>query len=307
MNSQINAFNPYYYYFITSISQLGRSTIIPNPALEPIRKNKTYFGSDFLISEPQFAHHLLLGAKTSFNTIKNMISYDQLVNAFPVNYYTYINSEELIKYQSINGHLKYFSTSEPRVGSGVDFTKNIYTSDEKNKEKEDVYLWKLPTNLMNAHVSLSWPQDARFSMLNNAAVKLFVHHRNGFEYKKDGSYRYLNYTSSFNDDYEIDRLESFSTVSLRMDKGFFLDEDRLFANVYVLVSNLFNRANEVSVYSTTGEPDDDGFLDDEVNQNFILSQPDPGAFKDQYKAIVQNPYNYGLARQIKLGIQIQLK
>lgn len=74
-----------------------------------------------------------------------------------------------------------------------------------------------------------------------------------------------------------------------------------------MVSNLFNRANEVSVYSTTGEPDDDGFLDDEVNQNFILSQPDPGAFKDQYKAIVQNPYNYGLARQIKLGIQIQLK
>lgn len=83
--------------------------------------------------------------------------------------------------------------------------------------------------------------------------------------------------------------------------------DKLFVNGYVFISNLFNRINHEKVYPSTGEPDDDGFLESIESQDFISSQLNEDAFRDQYKAALENPYNFGLARQIKFGIQFVIR
>lgn len=76
-------------------------------------------------------------------------------------------------------------------------------------------------------------------------------------------------------------------------------------NVYVQVLNLLDAMNIIGVYASTGNPDDDGFLEAAQWQNFITSQIDEQSFRDLYWAkLASNPNNYALPRRIRLGIQL---
>ena len=75
-----------------------------------------------------------------------------------------------------------------------------------------------------------------------------------------------------------------------------------YLNVYFQILNLLNTANVVSVYSKTGNPDDDGFLADANNLSGINAQTNVTAYRDQYGIKVNNPDNYSTPRQIRLGI-----
>lgn len=70
-------------------------------------------------------------------------------------------------------------------------------------------------------------------------------------------------------------------------------------NVFLLVTNLFNTRNIINVYRFTGSPDNDGFLALLTDR----SQVDPDAYRDLYTLWVQNPFNFGLPRQIRLGVR----
>ena len=61
-----------------------------------------------------------------------------------------------------------------------------------------------------------------------------------------------------------------------------LDNKRnLGLNVYLQVQNLLNTQNVRSVYRATGNPDDDGYLNDASAQT-IEAQNDPQSFRDLY-------------------------
>ena len=85
-----------------------------------------------------------------------------------------------------------------------------------------------------------------------------------------------------------------------------MSEDRdLRMDVYMLVENLFNAANVMSVYRYTGNPDDDGYLSSTTGQDDALENAlDPMAFYDQYSLKVNNPNNYARPRLIKLGMKV---
>lgn len=70
-------------------------------------------------------------------------------------------------------------------------------------------------------------------------------------------------------------------------------------NVFLLVTNLFNTRNIINVYRFTGSPDNDGFLALLTDR----SQVDPDAFRDLYTLRIENPFNFGLPRQIRLGVR----
>ena len=75
-------------------------------------------------------------------------------------------------------------------------------------------------------------------------------------------------------------------------------------NIYLLVNNVFNTRNIVNVYRATGTPDDDGFLDAAVAQTTIETQIDEAAYRNMYNYKVNNPFNLGIPRTIRLGLRV---
>ena len=75
-------------------------------------------------------------------------------------------------------------------------------------------------------------------------------------------------------------------------------------NVYLQVQNLLNTQNVRSVYRATGNPDDDGYLNDASAQTNIEAQNDPQSFRDLYMMKINSPFNYSLPRMARLGIEI---
>ena len=72
-------------------------------------------------------------------------------------------------------------------------------------------------------------------------------------------------------------------------------------NIYLRIDNLLNTRNVQSVYDYTGSADDDGFLTSAQGQQAISEALSQQAFRDQYRAKVTNPFNYGRPRIIRLG------
>ena len=100
------------------------------------------------------------------------------------------------------------------------------------------------------------------------------------------------------------------TVDMNFDKNFSLafggEGDKKKAanlNVYFWVTNLLNTQNVTSVYRFTGTPDDDGYLAAAQYQNVINTQNSPTSFRNYYSMFVNNPYNLGSPRQIRLGVR----
>lgn len=75
-------------------------------------------------------------------------------------------------------------------------------------------------------------------------------------------------------------------------------------NVYLWVLNALDTRNINSVYRFTGNPDDDGYLAAAQYQPQIASQNDPASFRNYYAMFVDNPFNLGLPRQIRLGVKL---
>ena len=74
-------------------------------------------------------------------------------------------------------------------------------------------------------------------------------------------------------------------------------------NVYVWVGNLLNTRNINSVYRFTGIASDDGYLAAAQYQPLINSQTDPESYKNYYSMYVNNPFNLGLPRTVRLGVK----
>ncbi len=74
-------------------------------------------------------------------------------------------------------------------------------------------------------------------------------------------------------------------------------------NIYLLVTNVFNTRMVTGVYRATGSPDDDGYLAAAQYQSNINAQNDPQSFRDLYALKVDNPYNFGAPRTIRLGVR----
>ena len=75
-------------------------------------------------------------------------------------------------------------------------------------------------------------------------------------------------------------------------------------NIYLLVTNLFNTLNITDVYRATGNAGDDGYLNAARFQTSISTQNNEEAFRYYYALKANDPYNFGIPRQIRLGIKL---
>jgi hypothetical protein len=118
-----------------------------------------------------------------------------------------------------------------------------------------------------------------------------------------------NLSAGLNGTLNGSRLPWANRLDIQLDRTFnveFGKEDKkktTFLNVYIRVTNLFNRFNVLSVYRATGNWDDDGYLAAAANQTSIQNQLDEQAFRDYYTMKIQNPFNISSPRTIRLGVK----
>ena len=98
-------------------------------------------------------------------------------------------------------------------------------------------------------------------------------------------------------------------VDMRIDKSFDLkygkeNSKSAELNVYLLIQNLLDNENIISVYRATGNPDDDGYLTAPEAQAAIASKNSTQAFIDQYRIKVDNPDNYSIPIRARLGLAL---
>jgi hypothetical protein len=99
-------------------------------------------------------------------------------------------------------------------------------------------------------------------------------------------------------------------LDLRVDKTFSISKNPnnpLDINVYLRIQNLLDTRNVAGVYSATGSPDDDGYLQSSFGQgtleNIRISRGEAAvaAYQQSYLMRLLNPNNYFLPRRIFLG------
>lgn len=113
-------------------------------------------------------------------------------------------------------------------------------------------------------------------------------------YRLDGTLNGARLPWQFTTDLQLDR-----DITLRFggDEGDKAKTANL--NVYLLVTNAFNTENIVRVYRFTGSPTSDGYL----SQLTDRSQVDPDSYRDLYTERINNPFNFGAPRTIRLGVR----
>jgi len=74
-------------------------------------------------------------------------------------------------------------------------------------------------------------------------------------------------------------------------------------NINLWITNLLGTKNINAVYRYTGNPEDDGYLATTRGKQDIENRLSPESYEYYYTTRVQNPYNYGLPRTIRLGLR----
>lgn len=171
---------------------------------------------------------------------------------------------------------------------------------------------------LRANINIDYrfgPNDGP-ALLNDFGVSALLQYNSGHPYTAgDGVPNLENDTRGR---YPVEPLNASTTpsvfqVDLRIDKSFNI-WDRLKANVYLRIVNLFDRQNVDNVFLRTGAADDNGVLTDpqlvgtkieEYGEQYVeVYQAINGDYYEDYLAATLN-YLYGAPRQIILGIRLE--
>lgn len=103
------------------------------------------------------------------------------------------------------------------------------------------------------------------------------------------------------------RLPWYYRVDMTIDKAFIIKVGKrnTILDIFCSVTNLFNFKNITSVYSVTGDPDDDGYLTDPETQADIRATIDETAFRNYYQIYLNSVYRYSTPRSVEIGVSYQ--
>ncbi len=91
-------------------------------------------------------------------------------------------------------------------------------------------------------------------------------------------------------------------MDLRLEKSFYLAGVKL--SPYLWIQNIFNAENVVAVYRSTGSPSTTDWLNTQDAKN--TAQTLGYGYVQDYMSLEQNPDNYGIPREIRLGLQVDI-
>ncbi len=142
------------------------------------------------------------------------------------------------------------------------------------------------------------------NVLENFGVNFMAVAQSGRPYTK----AFSNTQSTIVGSYRGARLPWGFYFNVIVDKAFPIKVGRrqTMLTLALTVNNLFNIRNITSVYSVTGNPEDNGYLTDPETQTVINSYLDPNTFRDLYAIYLRNSnWNYSSPRTFKVSLSYQ--
>lgn len=260
-----------------------------------------------------------------YREMRDMIQVRNLQGAFPVNYLTYDNIDfgtvsgltttfDLRRTGNVSARASY--TLQFAKGTGSDATTalalvqagqpNLRTINPLNFDKRHSFVFSVDYRYADGD-DYNGPKLFGMDILSNAGVNMTLNTGSGtpFSYRDIGN---NNLVGRINGSIMPWR----TTMNLRIDKDIYWNlkggegdnKKTVIFNVYADIQNVLNAANILGVYSTTGNPDDNGYLTYSGNQVGIASNPDEEAYRNFYTLYMNNPYNYNMPRRFNVGVVV---
>jgi hypothetical protein len=290
-----NTFRPDQYYYINNIPP-----ILNNPDLKPIRYDKINIGVTPRIYKTLFADVSYLGVFINdFNYV------DVLIGAYPRSYVTVNNLDKVLHTSAISASLNYYAPRSSGIAAGSSFTYT-FISDTNN------YYMNIPELVANTHLTFNFGKGKEFVLRTNQTVRaifenfgigIFHQHRKGTELPLSPIYlnsSVTNFTRNYSTSPDID------LVNLRIEKGIYIKPLNLTASIYFWIENLFDKQNLFYIDPVTGEPDDDGYLNNPIWQQQINNQVNPESYRMLYQYKLKNPDYYDTPRIFRAGLIVKL-
>ena len=321
-----NELNIAEYYYFTEYTGVKS-----NPNLKPITKTDYEFGF-----KQALADFAALTLSAFYQETRNLIDLRSIQYAFPATYITYDN----IDFRSAKGVRLLF---DMRRVHNFKLTANYTLQFVTGTGSDDQSALNLVSgNLPNFRTVYPLSSDSRhqfkftldyrfgsgkeyhgpivgnYQLLADFGINLGLNLRSGQPVKQTASVTDAASISSSGRSNTISldaRLPWYTRLDLRVNKDFTFKISKKTASkdkgtkvmglsVYCYVQNLLNTENVLSLYPYTLNANDDGYLKSASSQVSINSQPSAQAYRDLYKAKVNNPSNYSIPRRVYLGVNV---
>ncbi|PKP18643.1 MAG: hypothetical protein CVU05_13120 [Bacteroidetes bacterium HGW-Bacteroidetes-21] len=307
--------NPFHYLFIQSMN----NEPINNPSLKPEKTIDYEIGFQQKLSGTS-----ALKLSAFYRDMRDMAQVQFIYGAYPMNYMTYTNidfgtvkgftlSYDMRRTGNITLRASYTLQFANGTGSNIETNKALITAGQPNLRTT------IPLDFDQRHAIVA-TVDYRFAsgrqyngpkvggkdIFQNTGANFVVNYGTGSPYSR----RNID-NGTLQGSINGSRKPSRTTINMRLDRDIELafgkkegeGKKKAFLNVYFEISNILNTLNVINVYSTTGNPDDDGWLTNAASQVTINSTNSPESFVNYYQMYYNYPYNYSSPRTIRLGVQ----
>ena len=318
-----NRMNPFSYYFLQENAVNGA---IQNPDLKPEKTIDYQVGFKQALSK-----NTALSISGIYRELKNQVQIKKYFYSFPTDYTTYGNEDfgtvksmqvayEMRRTNNIRMEVNYTLQFADGTGSSTSSASGLLSATNPN------FKTIVPFSYDQRH-TITTTFDYRYGegddyngpvvgknnkpILANTGLDVIFTAGSGTPYSRQvnptpNAFSGVATQSSLSGTLNGARLPWSFKFDLKLDKDFKFGKDdgkhkSVYVNGYLLVQNVLNTKNILSVYSYTGNPDDDGYLSSAVGQQLLESQINSQAIIDQYAIRINSPGNYSLPRRIRVG------
>jgi hypothetical protein len=313
---------PFQYYFLQS---LNTDYVMANPALKPERTIDYQVGFKQALGTTS-----AITIAGTYRELKDMIQVQKVAFAYPVEYNTFGNSDfgtvkslqftyELRRVKNIKVDANYTLQFADGTGSTVTSGLNLVGSGQPNLRTIIPFSYD-QRHAFTASIDYRYSEGRSYNgpvvgknntaILSNTGMNLILRAGSGTPYTKQATPTPdalfgVQTNASLLGTVNGSRLPWSFKIDAKMDKDFKIgkEDKSYYLNVYLLVQNVLNTANVLSVYGYTGNPSDDGYLESPTGQQALANQLDPVAFETLYQIKINNPDNYSQPRRIHVGLQ----
>ena len=324
-----NRFSPIDYFFIES-----RDNLISNPDLRPEKTIDYELGFQQVLSKTSS-----LKISAFYKEMRDMIQVRNFTGAYPRPYKAYGNLDfgtvkgltigyDLRRTGNIRMNTSYTlqfadgtgsttTTALALINAGLPNLRSIapFNYDQRHRVVANVdYRYGSGKNYNGPVINVGKKADGsakEIQLLANMGINFIANLGSGTPYTASTIATPITGEISPSTEGSINgsRLPWQFTLNLNLDKNWTItkgtgeDASSYNVNVYFWIGNLLNTRNINSVYRFTGVSDDDGYLAAAQYQPLINSQNNPESFRNYYGMYVDNPFNLGVPRTIRLGVK----
>lgn len=307
-----------YYFFNERFSQ----TTFSNPDLKPEKTIEYSLGF-----KQKIGSFSALSISAFYRELRDMVQITGVSYAYPQRYKSYNNVDfGTVKGLDISYDMRRIKNAQLKLAYTLQFAEGTGSGDQSQANLIDAGQPNLkiitPLDIDSRH-SITATLDYRFgegeeydgpkwfgkNIFQNAGANFIIRARSGEPFTRTNNpipTQVIGDASRSNSIGAINgsRLPWNFRVDFRLDKDFKIgkDKDANYINAYFTIQNLFNTKNINSVYTYTGNPDDDGYLYAPSNQASIEDQLDTQAFIEQYTIKMNKPSNFSLPRRMRIGV-----